>query len=75
MTVTVFGKLRVKMKGVSTISESKATFGGSGAVDAPLAIDMSRPVISQKFKSPSRKGSEGRVSWKIYQKYRWNGCA
>jgi len=55
-------KLRVKMKGVSTPSESKATFGGSGAIDAPLAIDMSRPVISQKFKSPSRKGSEGRVT-------------
>lgn len=47
---------------MSTISESKATFGGSGAVDAPLAIDMSRPVISQKFKSPSRNGSEGRVT-------------
>ncbi len=58
----VKGKQSKKVKRAIPISESKATFGGSGAIDAPLAIDMSRPVIGQSFKSPSRKGSEGRVT-------------
>jgi hypothetical protein len=38
-----------------------ASFAGSGVIDAPLAMDVSRPKVTQSFKTPAHKGSEGRV--------------
>ena len=31
-------------------------------MDAPLALDMSRPIVSQAFVAPKHPGSEGRVT-------------
>lgn len=53
---------KVKARKVVASQAKNATFAGSGVIDAPVALDMSRPIVSQRFMKPSHKGSEGRVT-------------
>jgi len=44
------------------VERSNANFAGSGVIDAPLAMDATRPKVCQLFRAPAHKGSEGRVT-------------